>query len=359
MSAKAGGTVGEQFDVMDADRDGLISFSELFAHAEITAGEAVPPADAAVEGAKKQAEVEEAAAKRKEEAATREAERLAAEEKRKVEGEAAAAAAAAQAAEMAQRLAEQERVFTQRSEELEAQAAALAQKQATLDQQAADAAAAKVKAEQEAASLALVRKLQQEENAAAGAAGMQPEPEPAPGTPSLPEPEPDAAGPQPLDLAALKRDAIARGCTMAQLRGKTAAEIQSLIVAAGGRPHGAEILVSGAGQALANGYYRRNGFWNARPAWLHVENAGVQICLCVEWGESGAESVWRLGKGTSSVCLGTPRGVEFTWYFHVVLSRGTFGQATQPPSAGWETDTMEYAGGAESGKSPASSLKFL
>jgi hypothetical protein len=46
MQARAGGTVGEHFDDIDVDRNGLISFQELFEHAEITAGEGVPPAPA-------------------------------------------------------------------------------------------------------------------------------------------------------------------------------------------------------------------------------------------------------------------------------------------------------------------------
>ena len=91
MSAKAGGTVGEQFDVMDADKDGQISFAELFAHADITAGEAVPPADAGVE--------------------------------------------TVEAAVMAEQLAEQEQVLMRKSQTVEAQAAALAQQQAALDTQ--------------------------------------------------------------------------------------------------------------------------------------------------------------------------------------------------------------------------------
>ena len=38
-----GGTIGDHFDAIDTDRDGLISFADLFAHAEVTEGEAVPP----------------------------------------------------------------------------------------------------------------------------------------------------------------------------------------------------------------------------------------------------------------------------------------------------------------------------
>jgi hypothetical protein len=47
MRAKAGGTLGDNFDAMDVDKDGRISFAELFLHTEITEGEAVPPLDAA------------------------------------------------------------------------------------------------------------------------------------------------------------------------------------------------------------------------------------------------------------------------------------------------------------------------
>ena len=47
LQAKAGGTLGDNFDGMDVDGDGKISFAEMFLHAEISEGEAVPPPDAA------------------------------------------------------------------------------------------------------------------------------------------------------------------------------------------------------------------------------------------------------------------------------------------------------------------------
>ena len=47
MRAKTGGTLGENFDAMDANRDGRISFTELFLYTQITEDEAVPPLDAA------------------------------------------------------------------------------------------------------------------------------------------------------------------------------------------------------------------------------------------------------------------------------------------------------------------------
>eukprot|EP01046_Picozoa_sp_COSAG06_P053498 COSAG06_NODE_9266_length_1943_cov_1.715293_1_plen_626_part_01 len=47
MQAKAGGSIGEHFDKIDADKDGRITFEEMFEHTEVTAGEGTPPAQAA------------------------------------------------------------------------------------------------------------------------------------------------------------------------------------------------------------------------------------------------------------------------------------------------------------------------
>ena len=51
MQAKAGGSVGEHFDKIDADKDGRITFEEMFEHTEVTAGEGTPPAQAGREAA--------------------------------------------------------------------------------------------------------------------------------------------------------------------------------------------------------------------------------------------------------------------------------------------------------------------
>ena len=74
-----GGTIGDHFDAIDTDRDGLISFADIFAHAEVTEGEVVPP----------DAEVTVAAA----DATERETQR-AAEAQRRAEEEAASLALA-------------------------------------------------------------------------------------------------------------------------------------------------------------------------------------------------------------------------------------------------------------------------
>jgi hypothetical protein len=47
MQAKAGGCISERFDDIDADKDGRITFQEMFEHMELTAGEGTPPAQAA------------------------------------------------------------------------------------------------------------------------------------------------------------------------------------------------------------------------------------------------------------------------------------------------------------------------
>ena len=43
MRSKAGGTIADHFDAIDTDRDGNITFAELFVAAEMVEGEAVPP----------------------------------------------------------------------------------------------------------------------------------------------------------------------------------------------------------------------------------------------------------------------------------------------------------------------------
>ncbi len=43
MQAKVGGPVGDQFDTMDTDKDGHVSFAELYMHVVVSEGEAVPP----------------------------------------------------------------------------------------------------------------------------------------------------------------------------------------------------------------------------------------------------------------------------------------------------------------------------
>eukprot|EP01043_Picozoa_sp_COSAG02_P070584 COSAG02_NODE_12554_length_1526_cov_1.647512_1_plen_405_part_00 len=46
MQAKAGGCIGERFDDIDADKDGRITFQEMFEHSELSTGEGTPPAQA-------------------------------------------------------------------------------------------------------------------------------------------------------------------------------------------------------------------------------------------------------------------------------------------------------------------------
>ena len=55
-----GGTIGEHFDAIDTDRDGRITFAELFYAAELTPGEGVPPAHAGHGGRSGKAAVEKA-----------------------------------------------------------------------------------------------------------------------------------------------------------------------------------------------------------------------------------------------------------------------------------------------------------
>ena len=43
MQARVGGAIRDQFDAIDTDKDGRISFAELFLAAEVSAGEGVPP----------------------------------------------------------------------------------------------------------------------------------------------------------------------------------------------------------------------------------------------------------------------------------------------------------------------------
>jgi hypothetical protein len=50
MQAKVGGTVGAQFDAIDADKAGRVTFRQMFEHTEVTAGEGVPPAQLAPAG---------------------------------------------------------------------------------------------------------------------------------------------------------------------------------------------------------------------------------------------------------------------------------------------------------------------
>ena len=60
MRARMGGTIGEHFDAIDTDRDGRITFAELFYAAELTPGEGVPPAHAGHGGRSGKAAVEKA-----------------------------------------------------------------------------------------------------------------------------------------------------------------------------------------------------------------------------------------------------------------------------------------------------------
>jgi hypothetical protein len=106
-----------------------------------------------------------------------------------------------------------------------------------------------------------------------------------------------------LDLASLKRTAIEQGCTFAQLKGKTAAAIRELVAAQ--LPAGTELAISGAGHLPANGYYRRNGFWNAKPTWSHVEDAHVIILYEL--------NRWYIGY-SSDAELGNPAGLSESWF---------------------------------------------
>ena len=59
MQARVGGAIRDQFDAIDTDKDGRISFAELFLAAEVSAGEGVPPTqtkEAQVQAAKAAAE---------------------------------------------------------------------------------------------------------------------------------------------------------------------------------------------------------------------------------------------------------------------------------------------------------------
>jgi hypothetical protein len=127
MLARAGGPVGDQFDAIDTNRDGRISFSDLFAHTMVCEGEDVPPSAAELH------------------------------------------------AQEAQRAFEAQRV------QLEEQAAALQRQQSALAKQEAAVETekrlmvdtrVKIKAEQDAASLTLARKLYEEEDAARRSAVM-------------------------------------------------------------------------------------------------------------------------------------------------------------------------------------------
>jgi hypothetical protein len=139
MQAKAGGTIADHFDAIDTDRDGNISFEELFHAAQVAGGEGVPPGPSESEV---QAQVER-------------------------DKEAAEA-----------QLATQRAAVEEQAAALRRQQSALDKREATLEAAAAEQAAAKLKAEEEAASLALARKLQEEEKAAVRATAPAAEPEP-------------------------------------------------------------------------------------------------------------------------------------------------------------------------------------
>eukprot|EP01043_Picozoa_sp_COSAG02_P010984 COSAG02_NODE_398_length_23118_cov_49.968939_11_plen_696_part_00 len=188
MHARAGGPIGDQFDAMDSNRDGRISFSQLFSHAVVSESEAVPPAkpesptvelqtlraQRALEEQRVQLEEKAAALQRQQSAVDRQAaaveaeKQLAAQARVKAEQEATRLAAAVEAekqlATQARVKAEQEAARLAAAVEAEKQLAT--QTRVKAEQEAASLAAAveaekqlatqtRVKAEQEAASLAL------------------------------------------------------------------------------------------------------------------------------------------------------------------------------------------------------------
>ena len=142
MQARSGGSVGERFDDIDADRDGLISFTELFEHTEVTPGEGLPPADAGPPESD-----------------------VAAEQER---------AKAAEAQAMAAKAADDARALDAQRAQMEEQAVALRRQQSALDKRAAAVDAERAYAERLASKA-------HSDTAAAEAAlrlAMEPEPEP-------------------------------------------------------------------------------------------------------------------------------------------------------------------------------------
>jgi hypothetical protein len=140
MHAKSGGPVGDIFDVMDTDRDGLVAFSDLFAHAVVSEGEAVPPQKSGPSLAELQLQ-------------------------------------AAQQSLETQRVQMEEQAAA-RQAQVEAQAAALRRERSALEKQAAiveaerhGAAKAKQQYEEQAASLVASKRLAAREQTAGGSVG--------------------------------------------------------------------------------------------------------------------------------------------------------------------------------------------
>ena len=122
MRARAGGTIGEHFDAIDTDRDGRVSFEELFLAAEVPAGEGVPPAqeaqraleeqrvqmEAQMEAQRAQVQEQADAVRRQQSALDKQAAAMEAEKQRAAEAQRKVEEMAASLA-LAQRLQEEER----------------------------------------------------------------------------------------------------------------------------------------------------------------------------------------------------------------------------------------------------------
>ena len=118
--AKSGGAVGDAFDKMDLNKDGRVSFGELFEHCVVVAEEGVPPldAEAEVQAARASAERERAAheemlAMQREQAALEAAQR---EQAAAQATQAALAQQRAQIEEQAQQLRQQQAEFERKSQ---------------------------------------------------------------------------------------------------------------------------------------------------------------------------------------------------------------------------------------------------
>jgi hypothetical protein len=83
-----------------------------------------------------------------------------------------------------------------------------------------------------------------------------------------------------------------------------------------------KILVYGAGAAIVNGVYERNGFWDGRPMWSN-KSTGFDLWFRI-WGDA-KHAEWRIGRSND--------------YYYII---GVNDNLEHPPTDGWLTAVARY-----------------